>query len=477
MSNFKVNTAPSCSVIVLNYYGEKVIGDTLDSLLKLNYPKTKYEIIIVDNNSKDNSREILTRISEKYNNIKLIFLNKNYGFSKGNNFGIKKSKSDFVALLNNDCVVEENWLNELIKTAIKDKNIFAVSSKILLYPKFININFSIKPQLVPVYSWLSKSNLYDKSESKIYYLPIVKISNSFKIEVPFEPYNDDAVTFTILFNSRGFKFEGTIDLKYYIAFEKKFLNVTDIRIDGDDIEYDITFTSSKEYIKKEYVDKIQNAGIMVFQDGYGRDIGAVVSAQKQYHEYDVKQYNKEKEVYAACGAAVLYRKKILKKIGYLNESFFMYYEDVEISERARFAGYKSVYSPKAVVRHHHALFSKEWSPFFIYHVEKGRLLHLYFNFPLRVFLFAYYALLVDSISTLFLLLIQFKDFIYKLKSKKNERGEPHFVRRIQVIKALGYFVIYFPVLFVSKLKYNFRINKKAVNQNYLKLLRGEWYFS
>lgn len=477
MNNLKINTTPFCSVIVLNYYGEKVIEATIESLLKLNYPKTAYEIIIVDNNSQDNSKEILTKYSKQYSNIRLFFQNKNLGFSKGNNVGMKKAKGEFVVLLNNDCVVEKNWLKELVKTVNKDNNIFAVNSKILLYPKFINIKFNISPKLVPVYAWLSKSNLYDKSKSKIFYLPFSREPNYFQIEVPYEPYNDSVVKFTILFNSRGVKFESILDLKDYITFEKKFLNVEDIRIDGDDIEYDVTFSLLRQDTRKESVDKVQNAGIMVFQDGYGRDIGAVVSANKQYHEYDVKQYNKEKEVYAACGAAVLYRKKIFEKIGYLDESFFMYYEDVEISERARFAGFKIIYCPKAVVRHHHALFSKEWSPFFIYHVEKGRLLHLYYNFPLRVFLSAYYALVIDSISTLFIILSQFKAFIYKFKSKKNERGEPHFIRRMQMIKALGFFIVYFPVLFRSKLKYNQGRDKEAVNKNYLKLLRGEWYFS
>lgn len=472
-----INKFPLCSIIVLNYFGERVIENTLNSLLMINYPKDRYEIIIVDNNSQDQSKEILTRYSKEYPNIKLFFLNKNIGFSKGNNIGIKKAKGEFVTLLNNDCVVEKGWLRELVRSARKDNNIFAVNSKILLYPKFINVKFHINPKLVPVYAWLSKTNLYDKSEQRLFYLSIRKESDYYQIEMPFEPYHDSTVKLTILSNSRGLKFGNSADIKDYVIFEKKFPNVSDIRINGDDIEYDITFNLLRQDAREASVDKIQNAGIMVFQDGYGRDIGAIVSAQKQYHEYDINQYNKEKEVYAACGAAVLYRKSILEKIGYLNESFFMYYEDVEICERARFAGFKTIYCPKAVARHHHALFSKEWSPFFIYHVEKGRLLHLFYNFPLRAFLFAYYALAIDSIFTLLLILIQLRFFLYRLKSKKNERGEPHFVRRIQVIKALSYFVVYAPFLLLNKIKYNRRRNKEAVDQNYSKLLKGEWYFT
>lgn len=477
MSDFKVSTAPTCSVIVLNYYGEKVIGATLDSLLKLNYPKTKYEIVIVDNNSKDNSKEILIEYSKKYPNIRVFFQNKNLGFSKGNNIGIKRAKGEFVALLNNDCIVERNWLKELVKTAKKAGDIFAVNSKILLYPRFINIKFNINSKLMPVYAWLSKSNLYNKLESKLYYLSLRRKAGYFEIEMPYEPYEDSVVEFTILVNSRGFGYNDILDFKNAITFEIQSIVVANIKVDGDNIEYQISLNLSERSARKQALDKIQNAGIMVFQDGYGRDIGAIVSGHKQYHEYDSRQYNKEKEVYAACGAAVLYNKKVLKEIGYLDEFFFMYYEDVEISERARFAGYKIVYNPKAVVRHHHALFSKEWSPFFIYHVEKGRLLHIFYNFPFRVFLISYYRLVVDSILTLLLISFRVQSVIDKIKSKKHESGEPVFIRRIQMIRALSFFVVYFSLLLIRKLKYSHKRNKEAITQNYLKLLRGEWYFS
>ncbi len=469
--------SPFCSVIVLNYFGEKVIEATLNSLLNSSYPKNKYATIVVDNKSKDNSKEILLNFAKEYSNIRLFFLKKNLGFSKGNNVGIKKSKGEFVALLNNDCVVEKKWLEELVKIANKDKNIFAVNSKILLYPKFITIRFNFNPKLLPVYTWLSKSNLYDLSNSKLYYIPLDKRDNYFQIEVPYEPYRDKITEFTILFNSRELKFNNIHDLKKAIIFDNDAVNVTNIVVNGDDVEFQIQLNLSDSWIKKESLSKIQNAGIMVFQDGYGRDIGAIVSGNAQYHEYDLEQYNKEKEIYAACGAAVLYNKKILDKIGYLDESFFMYYEDVEISERARFAGFKIVYIPKAVVRHYHALFSKEWSPFFIYHVEKGRLLHLLYNFPFRVFLLAYYLLALDCIVNIFLILFRLRTFIYKIKTKKSESKEPNFLRRIQVIRALVYFIIYAPFLFIRRFKYSHVRDKESVNKNYLKILRGDWYFS
>ncbi len=468
-------STPFCSVIVLNYFGEKVIDGVVGSLLKLNYPKEKLEIIVVDNNSKDKSREILSKMAKDHKNIKLINLDKNLGFSKGNNIGIKSAKGEYVALLNNDCVVEKNWLKQLVKTATLDEKIFAVNSKIFLYPKFINVRFQINPKLIPVFAWLSKSKLYESTDSRLYYLPISKKDNSFEIELPFEPFLDDVVEFNISFNSKEIKLKDQIDLSKIITFNNGGLKVSKVVRNGDDVEYKLTAKVKNRRISEKSLSKIQNAGIMVFQDGYGRDIGAIVSGNRQFHEYDLNQYDKEKEVYAACGAAVLYRKKILDKIGYLDESFFMYYEDVEISERARFAGFKSVYTPKAIVRHHHALFSKEWSPFFIYHVEKGRLLHLYYNFPFKIFLSAYFSLCLDSILTLFLILFRFRTLIYRIKSKKNESGETNFLRRIQMVKALVFFIVYSPFLLAEKIRRSRTRNKEAVKENYLRLLKGDWY--
>jgi len=102
--------APLISIIIVNYNGEKWIKKCLNSLEKQSY--TNYEVIIVDNNSQDNSVKI---IEEKYKleNFKLIKNKNNSGFAKGNNIGIKKAKGEFILLLNNDTWVKENFLKEM----------------------------------------------------------------------------------------------------------------------------------------------------------------------------------------------------------------------------------------------------------------------------------------------------------------------------------------------------------------------------
>jgi len=68
-------------------------------------------------------------------------------------------------------------------------------------------------------------------------------------------------------------------------------------------------------------------------------------------EKDLGQYNDDTDIISACGASCLLRVTMLKKIGLLREDFFAYYEDVELSLRARKHGWKIKYSPKSMVYH------------------------------------------------------------------------------------------------------------------------------
>lgn len=68
-------------------------------------------------------------------------------------------------------------------------------------------------------------------------------------------------------------------------------------------------------------------------------------------EVDTGQFDSGEQVFAACGGSVLYRSNLLAKVGLFDEDFFAYYEDVDISFRARLLGYTVLYEPKSVVYH------------------------------------------------------------------------------------------------------------------------------
>jgi len=89
------------SVIIVNYNGCKYLKDCLNSLYQ-HLNGISFEIIIIDNNSQDESCEY---IKTNYPAIKLIESKINFGFGKGNNEAVKQSKGDYLLLINNDTIV------------------------------------------------------------------------------------------------------------------------------------------------------------------------------------------------------------------------------------------------------------------------------------------------------------------------------------------------------------------------------------
>ncbi|MEK6909900.1 MAG: glycosyltransferase family 2 protein [Candidatus Aenigmatarchaeota archaeon] len=119
---------PFVSIILVNYNGEKFLTDCLDSLERTDYQKDMYEVILVDNASKDNSVKL---IKEDFPWVKLIVSDRNTGYSEGNNMGVENATGKYLVFLNTDTIVEKNWLSELVKKIENDKSIGACSSQVL----------------------------------------------------------------------------------------------------------------------------------------------------------------------------------------------------------------------------------------------------------------------------------------------------------------------------------------------------------
>lgn len=207
------------TVVIPNYNGNKYLKQCIDSVYAQDYKDI--EVIIIDNASTDGSYEWL----KEYKDIIFKQLDKNYGFSRAVNEGIKLAKGEYVLLLNNDTELCSGFLKEMVQVIEVDHKIFAVSSKMIQYQN---------QELI-----------------------------------------DDA---------------------------------------GD--EYTVIGWPYKR--------------------GDGKSIN---------------EYTNEERVFSACAGAALYRKAVFNEIGYFDETFFAYMEDIDISYRANIYGYKNVYAPKAKVYH------------------------------------------------------------------------------------------------------------------------------
>ena len=127
---------PKVAIVIVNWNGQKDTIECLESLYRIDYPD--YEIIIVDNHSDDDS---VKRIKEFYEGGKFTIIEneENYGFAEGNNIGIqyalKNLNPKYILLLNNDTVVNVDFLKELINAGEKDAQIGILGPKIYYYDK------------------------------------------------------------------------------------------------------------------------------------------------------------------------------------------------------------------------------------------------------------------------------------------------------------------------------------------------------
>ncbi|MFA9375957.1 MAG: glycosyltransferase family 2 protein [Lachnotalea sp.] len=126
-----MNKKSQVSIVIPNYNGIKFLANCLKALEKQS--DAEFEVIVVDNGSSDGSIELM---KEQFAYVKLIELDKNYGFCKAVNEGIKCVNTKYVILLNNDTEVQKYFVEELVKAISKSKKIFSCSAKMLqLYNK------------------------------------------------------------------------------------------------------------------------------------------------------------------------------------------------------------------------------------------------------------------------------------------------------------------------------------------------------
>ncbi|MBS7526616.1 glycosyltransferase family 2 protein [Fusibacter paucivorans] len=208
------------TVVIPNYNGLVYLKDCLEALEQQTYKD--FEILVVDNGSTDGSIEY---VANYYKSIRLIALDKNYGFTGAVNRGIKATDNEFVVLLNNDTIPAVDWLEALVKCIVSHADAFSCCSKMM--------------------------------------------------QVQDENIIDDA---------------------------------------GD--------------------------GYTVFGWAY-----------KGYDGASAEKANKTRAITSCCAGAAIYRRSIFNQIGYLNDDFFAYLEDVDLSLRAMRAGYKHYFCHDALLTH------------------------------------------------------------------------------------------------------------------------------
>ncbi len=350
---------PLVSIIVVNYNGKHHLHDLLTSLANQSY--ANHEIILVDNNSNDESQEL---IRQNWPLIKLVELPKNTGYAEGNNIGQEIATGRLLCLLNNDTIVKADWLLELVNEWREQDNAGAVCSKVVFWKPFISVEFKS----------LSHSNDLSVSRNSLrnfhpeYAKPIfqdsspesqwIQFTSYLKIYLPHE--NAPSAIFTFKNNSNN-------ELKLQMTFADSYSKTFCIPPGKHDFEIDLShFYHSGQMV-------INNAGSEVAPN-------TLDTKDRGIFQPDLGQYETPEDISAICGCSVLIDPISIKGEPLFIPDFFAYYEDTELSLRIREHGYKLRYAPKSRVLHKHASSSSENSAFFRYHVARNKhylnMLHL-----------------------------------------------------------------------------------------------------
>lgn len=110
-----------CSIIIINYKSAALLADCLRSLFA-HTAGISYEVIVVDNASGDDSKEIITR---QFPDLRWIQLDYNAGFARGNNAGIRSSQGQMVLLLNADTIIPGNAIGNCCQSLLKSDYVAA----------------------------------------------------------------------------------------------------------------------------------------------------------------------------------------------------------------------------------------------------------------------------------------------------------------------------------------------------------------
>ena len=117
------------SIVLLNFNGRNHLQTFLPSVVQYS-DLPNVEIWLIDNASQDNS---VAFVEAEYPQIKVVRLDKNYGFAGGYNQGLKEIPADYFVLLNTDVEVTENWLSPVVEYLDNNKDVAACQPKILSY--------------------------------------------------------------------------------------------------------------------------------------------------------------------------------------------------------------------------------------------------------------------------------------------------------------------------------------------------------
>ena len=365
---------PRATVVIVNYNGYPYVQACLNALR--GDPEFDLPIVVVDNASHDNS---VSRLSSEFPSVRFIAAESNLGFAAGNNRVLRELDTPFVILLNPDTIPQPGALNLLIDFLDDPSHSAAASAcaKVVFIPKFAVIPIEA-PSFFPggadsrelgimihaayindenVFHQLPETNSTYRKErtrnSSFKWARWTKPSAEIIIPIPESILlSDEDLELRLLCSTNEDKIVSINGIDHHIGANDAWL--PPIHLDRNNL-YDV----------------INSCGGYMTNDGFGGDVG--------FWTVDRDQYQAPREVFSGGGSAVAIRTSCGDAVDWFDDDLFLYYEDTDLAWRLRLCGWKNYAVPKAVVRHHHSVLTNEGSDFWLFHVERNRVLILLRN--------------------------------------------------------------------------------------------------
>ncbi len=362
---------PLLSMITVNYNGKAFLKDLLDSVGRLDYPRSKIQMIVVDNHSTDGSAAY---VRQHHPWAEVVSLEANLGYAGGNNQGFQQAQGRFIALINNDCILDPGWAKEMLALFGQkpDSKTGAVGSKVVFYYPYIPLNICpqgrdrTEPQAGVGLSSVTLEAADPYASRSIKYLqgfsprqqkggqPVYWTRGRGTLALPLAQHKQDLV-----WEAAVHWGQQTPALHIQLGEHRI------ARIEAQEQPQRVRVRVPKSLFVHQK-DLINACGIEVNRSFYARERGFLC--------FDEGQFDANTEVFGLSGTSLMIDRRMLEDVGCFDASFFTYYEDIDLFWRARLRGWKSFVAPQAVARHHHCGTGKEWSYAFTYHVLKNRML-------------------------------------------------------------------------------------------------------
>lgn len=326
------------SVVVACYNVEKYVQKCVDSIKKQTYKNL--EIILYDDCSKDNTREILNEIKKQDNRIKVFLGKENYGPGGAKQEGLKRCSGEYVCFVDSDDYIGENYIMDMIKTVKEDKDIDIVSTNFTKVDQNGNVSYirdyknneTVLWQKISTVSKLFKKSFLDKNKLSLPYgivLEDVLFSSACLLAKPkivfcntteyYYVFNNSSISHTTL---KKFKKNSLDQSQEYLLSLKKLFNEKD---EEELLSY-FSFKFTCWYLLKSG----SNVGKVEMKKEYSK---AFSFLEKEFPKFKKNKYislfhpQKERKIIFF----VLYNTKILYKL-HLSRFFYQLYGMINLEK-------------------------------------------------------------------------------------------------------------------------------------------------